>query len=112
RQMSLNAYDPTLQAFQSDIYPVGIDLRRSLINNDLGVFVADPNSIFRAGQVLAQESTGNFTVCDGLGSAPLNIPFGFAKWNKLYQLTSIDTDYPVVLTGTVVSNLPQAPIFG
>jgi hypothetical protein len=83
-----------------------------LINNDLGVYVADPNATFRAGQVLAQESTGNFTVCDGLGSAPVNVPFGFAKWNKLTALTSIYIDFPVVLTGVIVVNLPAAPLFG
>lgn len=109
---SLNPFDPTLQAFNSDIFPVGIDLRRSVINNDLGIYVADPNATFRAGQVLAQESSGQFTVCDGLGSAPNNIPFGFAKWNKLTSLTSVSLDEPQILTGVVVNNLNNANLYG
>jgi hypothetical protein len=109
---SLNPYDPTLGAFQSDIYPVGIDLRRSVISNDGGFYVSDPAAVFQAGQVLAQESSGQFTVCDGLGASPVNVPYGFAKWNKLTTLVSNVVDDPVTLTGTVASNLSQAGLFG
>jgi len=109
---TLNPYDPTLKAFQSDIFPVGIDLRRSQINTNIGVYVADPGSSFIAGQVLAQEANGWFNVCDGLGSAPINVPFGFAKWNKTNTLISDVTDEAQVLTGTVVNNLAHSNLFG
>lgn len=109
---TLNPYDPTLQAFQSDIFPVGIDLRRSVITNDGGFYVADPAAVFQAGQVLAQESSGQFNVCDGLGAAPINVPYGFAKWNKLTSLVSTVVDDPVTLTGTTASNLSQANLVG
>jgi len=109
---TLNPYDPQLQAFQSDIFPVGIDLRRSQINTNIGVYVADPSSSFIAGQVLAQEANGWFNVCDGLGAAPINVPFGFAKWNKTQQLVSDTTDEPQVLTGTVANNLAHSNLFG
>jgi len=109
---TLNPYDPTLKAFQSDIFPVGIDLRRSQINTNLGVYVADPGSSFIAGQVLAQESNGWFNVCDGLGSAPINSPFGFAKWNKTSALVSDVVDEAQVLTGVVATNLNHSNLFG
>jgi len=109
---TVNPFDPSLKAFQNDVFPVGIDIRRSVINNDVGIYVADPSSTFRAGTVLAQEASGQFVPCDGLGAAPVNVPFGFAKWNKLLALTAAVTDEPQVLTGTVPNNLAHANLFG
>jgi len=110
--INLNPYDPTLGAFRNDIYPVGIDIRRSVINNDVGVYVADPAATFLQGQVLAQETSGQFTVCDGLGSSPINVPFGFAKWNKATSILASVEDEPQVLTGVVANNLAHANLFG
>jgi hypothetical protein len=36
----LNPNDPRVQAYRSDPFAVGIDLRRSVINNDEGFYVA------------------------------------------------------------------------
>lgn len=110
--MTLNAADPRFRAFNSDVHPVGIDLRRSVIKSDVGAFVADPNATFRAGQVLAQNSSGQFVVCDGLGAAPLNVPFGFAKWNKTTSLLASACDKVIVLNGVVATNLPKGNLFG
>jgi len=109
---ALNAYDPTLGAFQNDIYPTGIDLRRSVINNDVGIFVADPAASFIAGQVLAQELGGQVNVCDGLGAAPVNVPIGFAKWNKTNTVVASVADEAIVLTGVVATNLKHANLYG
>src|SRR3989304_745348 len=110
--MPLNPFDPRFKAFRSDINAVGIDLRRSIILTDPGAYVADPSATFRAGQVLAQNASGQFTVCDGLGAAPLNVPFGFAKWNKANSLIGAISDEPIVLTGLVATNLRHANLFG
>lgn len=110
--MTLNPFDPRFQAFRSDIHAVGIDLRRSIITTDNGAYVADPTATFRAGQILAQNSSGNFAVCDGLGAAPINVPFGFAKWNKASSLLASTTDEAIVLNGVIATNLRHANIFG
>jgi hypothetical protein len=110
--MTLNPFDPRFRAFRSDIHAVGIDLRRSVISTDGGAYVADPTATFRAGQVLAQNASGNFVVCDGLGAAPINAPFGFAKWNKATSLLAAAVDEAVVVNGLVASNLKHANIFG
>lgn len=109
--ISLNPYDPRFKAFQSDINQVGIDLRRSVIKSDVGVYVADPAATFRAGMVLAVGSAQQMVVCDGTASAPANVPFGFAKWNKCTALIAAVVDEAVVLTGTTASNLQHANIF-
>lgn len=110
--MPLNPFDPRFRAFRSDIHPVGIDLRRSVIKSDVGTYVADPTATFRAGQVLAQNANGNFAVCDGLGPAPLNTPFGFAKWNKTTSLLATATDEAVVVNGVLPTNLRRSNLFG
>lgn len=110
--MTLNPFDPRFRAFRSDIHPVGIDLRRSIILTDGGAYVADPTATFRAGQVLAQNSGGNFVVCDGLGAPPINVPFGFAKWNKTTSLLASACDEAIVLNGVIPTNLRHANIFG
>lgn len=109
--MPMDPFSPRLQSFRNDVYPVGIDIRRSVIKSDAGVFVADPVATFRAGQVLAQNAAGNFVVCDGLGAPPINIPFGFAKWNKTSQLLASVTDEAVVLNGVLPTNLKHAGLF-
>jgi hypothetical protein len=101
----MNAFDPRLKAFDSNIFPVGIDLRRSIITQDAGIYVADPNATFRQGYILAQSTTGQFVVADNAGSGPVKVPFGFAKWNKVSSIASAVVDEPVVLTGTTASSL-------
>lgn len=110
--MTLNPFDPRFRAFRSDIHAVGIDLRRSIILTDGGAYVADPTATFRAGQVLAQNDSGNFVVCDGLGASPINVPFGFAKWNKTTSLLASACDEAIVLNGVDPTNLRHANIFG
>lgn len=110
--MTLNPNDPRFRSFRSDIHQIGIDLRRSIIRSDPGVFVADPAASFRAGQVLAQNAAGNMVVCDGLGAAPINVPFGFAKFTKATQQIASIQDEPIVLNGVVATNLQKSNLFG
>jgi hypothetical protein len=111
--MSLNPFDPRLKAFQSQIFPGGIDLKRSVIGQDLGVFVADPAASFRPGQVVALNTSGNIVLCDGTGAAPDAVPFGIAKWQKALTQYATIVDEPIVLNGTTVTSLKHAGlVFG
>lgn len=67
---------PKLGAFQSDIFPRGLDLGRSVILQDVGVFKAADAADFEAGMLVAQNANGEIVKCDG---APV---LGVAKWNK------------------------------
>jgi len=109
--MTLNPFDPRIDSFRSDPNQAGLDLRRSIITNDPGIYVATPTASFRAGQFLALNAAGNLDVCNGTGGAPLNVPFGIAKWNKLSALQAAAVDEPVVLTAFNVVNLRHANIF-
>ena len=108
--MPLNPSDPRIQSFQMDPHPVGLDLRRSIIKTNPGIYVADPAATFRQGQVVAQNASGNIVLCDGLAAAPLNVPYGFAKWDKTSTKYAAKVDEPLVLTGVVASNLKRAAL--
>jgi hypothetical protein len=111
--MALNPNDPKFKAFISDPFPGGIDLKRSVIGRDLGVYVADPAATFRAGQVLAQNASGQLIVCDGTsGAVPSNVPFAIAKWTKASSYLSTVVDEPIVLNGVAATNLKHANLFG
>ena len=60
--VALNPYDPRLKAFQSNVNLTGLDLRRSTISADPGMYVADPAATFRAGQVLTLNAVGNLVL--------------------------------------------------
>jgi len=109
--MSLNAYDPRLDSFRSDPNQVGLDLRRSVINNDPGFFVADQNASFQAGQILAYNAAGNLVLCNGTGGGVSAVPLGYAKWTKNTGLNAAITDEPIVLVGTSAVNLKKANLF-
>lgn len=105
-------FDPRLDSFRSDPFQMGVDLRRSIITTDPGVYVADPAATFRQGMALAQNAAGNIVRADQTGPAPTNKLFGIAKANKVNALVGSYTDQPLVLTGIVASNLKKAPVFG
>jgi len=109
--MALNPYDPRLDSFRSDPNQVGIDLKRSMINSDPGVFVADVNATFQAGQILAYNAAGNVVLCNGTSGAPLAIPLGYAKWNKNTGLNAATADEAIVLVATTATNLKKANLF-
>jgi len=110
--MPFNPNDPRISAYQSDPFLMGVDLRRSIIKTDPGAYVADPAASWRAGQVVAQNAAGNIILCDGLGAAPSNVPFGIAKFDKTNSKYAAKIDEAVVLTGVVASNLKRGSIFG
>ncbi len=105
---SLGLTSPRLGAFQSDTFPRGLDLGRSVILQDVGVFKAAAAADFEQGMLVAQDANGEVVKCD---SRPV---FGVAKWNKTNTLTGAVIDEAVVfatsggtttLTHPNVSNL-------
>jgi hypothetical protein len=108
--MSVN--DPRLLAFNSQLYPIGLDLGRCVIQTALGVYQAASAATFRAGSIVAQNTSGQIVQCTGdVTSVPLGIPFGVAKWNKATSYYAAAQDEEVTLVGTTVSNLKHANLF-
>lgn len=101
-----------LAAFQSDLYAVGIDLGRSIINSDPGVFVAANTSVFRAGSIVAMNASSEIIPCTGdITSLPAGVPLGIAKWNKATGHLGSQVDEQVTLNALVASNLAHGSIF-
>jgi len=90
---------PRLGSFQSDIFPRGLDLNRSIILQDPGVWKAADAASFEAGMLVAQDADGFIVKCDGL---PV---LGVAKWNKtsLYKATKVDEPVSFPLAASTIS---------
>lgn len=83
---SVGLDSPRLGAFQSDIFPRGLDLGRSVIQQDIGTFRAADAADFEAGMLVAQDANGDVVKCDG---SPV---LGVAKWNKTNTLKGAAPD--------------------
>jgi hypothetical protein len=101
---SLNDGSPRHAAFNSDVFPKGLDLRRSVINNDLGTYVAADAAVLRAGQFVSY-NTGGFIV-PSTGADTI----GVSKWNKQQFGVSVNVDEAIVLVGTTPTNLARGNI--
>lgn len=88
-----------LGAFLNRIFPEGLDLGRCQIKESLGVFVADPASVFNAGMLVMRNSSGLVVKSDG------SDVLGVAKWNHNSAMYAVAVDEAVVLTGTTASTL-------
>jgi len=93
-----------LAAFNGDVFPKGLDLRRSVIAHDLGTYVALSSATIRMGQFVAMDADG--FIIPGVGADTI----GVAKWNKQNFGISVNVDEPVVLTGLVASNLKRGNV--
>lgn len=101
---SLNDGSPRHAAFNSDVFPKGLDLRRSIINNDPGVYVAEASAVIRAGQFVAYDGGGFIVPSAGAGTV------GVSKWNKQQFGVSINVDEAIVLNGTTPTNLKRSNV--
>jgi len=99
---------PRLGAFQSDIFPRGLDLGRCVILQDTGIWSAADAAEFEAGMLVAQNADGEIEASVG---GPV---LGVAKWNKAagYKAAVVDeavsfpvADATVNLKHSHVSNL-------
>lgn len=93
-----------LGAFLNRTYPEGLDLGRCQIREALGVWVADPNTTFRAGMLVMRDANGLITASNGLDF------LGVAKWNHATSMVAVQVDEAVALIGTTASNLKFANI--
>ena len=91
-----------LGAFQNKTFQEGLDLGRCVINKALGTWVADPASSFRAGMLVMRNASGLLVPSDGTDFV------GVAKWNHATSMVGQVVDEPVVLNGTIPSNLKHA----
>lgn len=76
-------------SFQQQIFPAGLDLNRSEIHRQLGVWRASAGASFRAGQPVMLNSTGEVVLANTTGL------LGIAKWNKITQKRTLVVDFPV-----------------
>ena len=98
----------SMQAFQSQIFPQGLHLSRCRISTDLGTYEVDPNTTFRAGQLV------NLTAAGLVQKAATGLDIlGIAKWTKdVGYGYAVAVDEPVVLPGVTVKNLRRGSIAG
>jgi len=98
----------TIQAFQSQIFPQGLQLNRCQINRKNGFWEAEVNAVFRQGQLVQLSANGlvqranDGTDILGVASATKDTGNGNA----------VAVDEPVVLVGTTVTNLRRGAIVG
>lgn len=90
---------PRLAAFQNDVFPTGLDLRRYEALRELGVLKASSSASFEQGMLVAQNSSGELIKADATGV------IGIAKWNKVSLGTSVVIDEAVVVEASGVRTL-------
>lgn len=96
---------PRLAAFQSDVFPRGLDLGRSVVLQDIGVFKAAEAETFEAGMLVGLNASQEIIKC--VGAAVL----GVAKWNKVNTYTAPVIDEEVSFpTANSTVNLKHANV--
>jgi len=98
-------YDPRASAFRVSSQAVGFDHQRSQIDKAYGVYVADINATFLAGQLVMLNSEQRMVICNGTN------PFGFSKYNKANTLYASVFGERIQLNGTTATNLKHANLF-
>lgn len=96
---------PRHAAFSSDVFPKGLDLRRSVINNDLGTYETTDAAVIRAGQFAAYDANNGYVVPSAGAST-----IGVFKWNKQQFGVSVKVDEAIVLNGTTPTNLARGNV--
>ena len=93
-----------LAAFNGDVFPKGLDLRRSHIHIDLGTYTALGTATLRAGQFVALDADGFVVPSAGAGT------IGVSKWNKQQFGVSVNVDRAITLVGTTATFVGRANI--
>jgi len=96
--------DPQWEAYQSGL-PIGIDLKRSDIASNLGTYVVNRSTTFRAGMLVQLNSSQELVVCDGTA------PMGFAKYDVATSLYETVVDEYIQLNGVVATSLANANLY-
>lgn len=94
-----------MEAFRVSSRAIGIDLMRTQYTRNLGTYVANASTTFRAGMLVSLNSAQEIVVCDGVA------PFGFAKYTKANTLYAAVVAEQIQLTGVVATNLAHANLW-
>lgn len=93
------------EAFQIQAIPRGLDLHLSVINNDLGTYIASPAATIRAGAMVANGAAAGEIV-----QANATDVLGVSKHAKETFGYSVNVDEAIVLNGTTAANLDRANV--
>lgn len=96
--------NPRWEAYQSGL-PIGIDLKRSSIGKNLGTYVVNESTTFRAGMLVQLNAAQEIVVCDG------TVPMGFAKYDKTTSLYETVVDEYIQLNALDLTNLANANLW-
>lgn len=98
-------FNPRMEAFRVSTRAIGIDLMRSVVGRNLGIYVANAATTFRAGMLVDLNANQEVVVSAGAQ------PFGFAKYTKANTLYAAVVAEPIQLTGVAWINLKHAALF-
>lgn len=98
-------FSPRMEAFRVSSRAIGIDLMRSQYSRNLGTYVANPATTFRAGMLVSLNAAQEIVVCDGVS------PFGFAKYTKAQTLYAAVVGEQIQLTATDWINLAHGNLW-
>lgn len=98
-------FSPRMEAFRVSSRAIGIDLMRSQYTRNLGTYVANALTTFRAGMLVSLNASQEVIVCDGVA------PFGFAKYTKANTLYAAVVAEQIQLPGTTAVNLANANLW-
>jgi len=99
------AFSPRMEAFRVSSRAIGIDLMRSQYTRNLGTYVANAATTFRAGMLVSLNASQEIVVCDG------TTPFGFAKYTKAQTLYAAVTAEQIQLNGVIATNLAHGNLW-
>jgi hypothetical protein len=98
-------FNPRVEAFRVSTRAIGIDLMRSQVGRNLGIYVANATTTFRAGMLVSLNASQEIVVCDGVA------PFGFAKYTKANTLYAAVVNERVTMAGVTWHNLAHGGLF-
>ena len=102
------AFTPQMEAFRVSSNAIGIDMDRSQYSRNLGIYVANATTTFRAGMLVQLNSSQEIEIC---GNGGATNPFGFAKYNKTNVLYANIVGEQIQLTGLVATNLKHSNLW-
>lgn len=89
-------------AFDGQIFPKGLNFKKSKYTDDLGTYQTTDAAVIRAGQLSTIDANGFYVpTTDGLGIV------GVFKWDKQQFGVSVNVDEAVVLNGTTSVQLKR-----
>ena len=98
-------FSPRMEAFRVSSRAIGIDLMRTQYTRNLGTYVANASTTFRAGMLVSLNAAQEIVVCTGAA------PFGFAKYTKANTLYAAVVAEQIQLTALVATNLLHANLW-